>query len=432
MSEIIFRRYRGGDEVGIVELLKKCFRTFNSWNISTEDWLRYEELDYGFKRSNALVAEHNGRIVGHVHVVERRLRFRRSIVSTGGIANVSTDPEYRGRGIATRLMKMAVELCKELGYPLSSLLTGYGSSGYRVYRAVGYGNTFFLYNFVGAKDAVDYAVDRLRPGVDYVVEPMDERYLDDLMMIYDSWTTNFVAMVWRPKSYWINKVFRYIFYYAYFYDDRDAGIRIVVKDSDRVAGYALAFLGSKARREYWPRDVGVVLEVAAVNSHYFIAALREILIELTKNGARVIHVNIPELPEVGNALARFARFTGAIYMDYIVDQTKLLQQLSEELSERLRSSSVTIRAKCICIESPYGTSTIRVENDDIAVEDGCNCGNKISLSNDGIVQLVYGARDPREILLEEALHLHTDKDGITLITTLFPRRSIYVYPLDQW
>ena len=40
---MVFRKYREGDEEGIVDLLKTCFRTYNAWNITVEDWLSYEK-----------------------------------------------------------------------------------------------------------------------------------------------------------------------------------------------------------------------------------------------------------------------------------------------------------------------------------------------------------------------------------------------------
>jgi len=91
---IVFRRYREGDETGITGLLRTCFRTFRSWGIGPEDWLGFEESDYGFNRRNALVAEADGAIVGHVQVVHRRLHVGSALLDTCGIANVSTHPEY--------------------------------------------------------------------------------------------------------------------------------------------------------------------------------------------------------------------------------------------------------------------------------------------------------------------------------------------------
>ncbi|MEM2305671.1 MAG: hypothetical protein QXK51_10035, partial [Candidatus Methanomethylicia archaeon] len=75
-----FRRYVSGDEKGIVDLLKICFRSFNSWGLSVEDWLDYCEDDDGFKLENALVAENGGKIVGHIQLMHRKIRINKSIL----------------------------------------------------------------------------------------------------------------------------------------------------------------------------------------------------------------------------------------------------------------------------------------------------------------------------------------------------------------
>jgi len=43
---------------------------------------------------------------------------------------------------------MALNRCKELKIPLSSLFTSYGCVAHRIYRRLGYGDTFFLWRYV--------------------------------------------------------------------------------------------------------------------------------------------------------------------------------------------------------------------------------------------------------------------------------------------
>jgi predicted N-acetyltransferase YhbS len=78
--EVKFRRYKPGDEEGIVELMKTCFRTFNSWKLSVRDWVGYEGDNDVFSRENALVAEIDGEIVGHVQLMHKKVRIRKSVM----------------------------------------------------------------------------------------------------------------------------------------------------------------------------------------------------------------------------------------------------------------------------------------------------------------------------------------------------------------
>ena len=70
-----FRRYRDGDEVGIVETMNSAFETFRQWGLTSDIWLELTRRDYGFRRDLALVAEEDGKIVGHVQLVLRKLRY---------------------------------------------------------------------------------------------------------------------------------------------------------------------------------------------------------------------------------------------------------------------------------------------------------------------------------------------------------------------
>ncbi|RLE67492.1 MAG: hypothetical protein DRJ43_07330, partial [Thermoprotei archaeon] len=138
MKEITVRTYRPGEEEDIASLLRRCFDTFNKYGLTGEKWLEYAELNSGFKLDGAYVIEVDGRIVSHVQVVEKELRTGLGVAATAGIANVSTDPDYRGRGYATTLMRRVVDDYRGKGYPLSALFTGFASGPQRIYRRIGY------------------------------------------------------------------------------------------------------------------------------------------------------------------------------------------------------------------------------------------------------------------------------------------------------
>ncbi len=426
----MFRRYREGDERGIVELLKKCFRTFATWGITEEDWIFFEKTDYGFSRENALVAEENGNIVGHVHVVYRKLRIGSSYVDTGGIANVSTDPGMRGRGIARNLMKLALELTKERGLPLSSLLTGYGSAGYRVYRALGYSDTFFLYEFVGYRDRAEKALKRLRAVPDVEVDELELRDLDDAIRVHEAYTASLSASVWRPLSYWMDRIFQKTFYYSYFYDEPSAGIRLAARSGSKVVGYAIGFLQDRAKRPYWAPGTGAVLELTALNRDAARALLREMLKRMLSENVKVFRLFLPEDPDIVDALSVFERFTGAIYMDYILDQTKLFEQLLPELRKRLEDLG-GVDSLSIDISSPYGCTRLVLKGYDISVE-SCGSGEIVEFDRDGIAKLIYGAIDLYTALREHAERIAISRKSLEVLQELFPKRRVYVPIIDQW
>lgn len=83
-----------------------------------------------------------------------------STIDICGIANVSTRPDYGGRGVATALVRRAIATCGGMGSPIVSLLTGHGGEGYRVHRSLGFSNTAFPRVYVGALDGAEGSLGR--------------------------------------------------------------------------------------------------------------------------------------------------------------------------------------------------------------------------------------------------------------------------------
>jgi len=83
-----------------------------------------EYLAFPAKDRKTFVAEVNGRLIASVQLFGVPIRDEaKRPVTIGGIANVCTLPEYRGQGIARRLMAKATVEMKSLGYPWALLLT---------------------------------------------------------------------------------------------------------------------------------------------------------------------------------------------------------------------------------------------------------------------------------------------------------------------
>ncbi len=133
---MIIRTYQHGDEDGIARLINESFDTFREWGLTPEKWLLYQDIDPGFNRSMAFVAEEDGKIVSHVQVIRRDVNFGK-FIPVSGIANVCTDPSYRSRGLATQLLKEALSNASKWS-SISALDTTYASGAHRLYRGLGY------------------------------------------------------------------------------------------------------------------------------------------------------------------------------------------------------------------------------------------------------------------------------------------------------
>ena len=126
------------------------------------------------------VAVDGGRIASTVRVFMRRIHLGGERVAAGGIGEVSTLPEYRRRGLATRLLRDAVGFMRERGIAISSL---FGNQG--IYRAEGWERVplYYAWRQMGAK--VDRAF-RIRPA-----DPGQGSELETLAALYDAYARRF-------------------------------------------------------------------------------------------------------------------------------------------------------------------------------------------------------------------------------------------------
>jgi predicted acetyltransferase len=429
--EVKFRRYKSGDEEGIVELMKTCFRTFNSWKLSVMDWIGYEGDDDGFSRENALVAEIDGEIVGHVQLMHRKIRIGKSIIDCGGIANVSTHPKHRMKGIATKLMQMALDICREKGWPISSLFTGYGSDGYRVYRKVGYANTTFIHEYVGTCENVDNALKTLRKYDRNGISEMGEEDLHAVMKIHDEYGRKISGYCQRSENYWRKKIMEKTYYQSFFYEGKEAGIRIVSED-DEVNGYALSFNTLKASRSQWTDKLGMVMELGAIESGKLCNLLNGILNKMRDEGIKIFRLRIPKHEELSEALKCFEIMKGAIYMNYIINQRKLFEAIKGELEERIIEKYGEVDYE-ISIGSPYGCTKLEISSGKINVVEG-KSKNHIQVTSDGITKLIYGVEGFKEMLNDgrDIIRIEIDGEALKIFEAIFPKRIFQISPIDEW
>lgn len=90
---------------------KEYFR--NHWY--NDPW---RELD------NTLVAVDDDKIVSTIRIFNREIYLNGQKISMGGIGEVSTRPEYSGKGLSTRLLTNAIEIMEKKGMKVSMLATG--------------------------------------------------------------------------------------------------------------------------------------------------------------------------------------------------------------------------------------------------------------------------------------------------------------------
>jgi predicted N-acetyltransferase YhbS len=153
---------------------------------------RYVEQDESYEDENVVVAERDGRLVACVQVFPRPVLVRGRAVPMGGIGSVFTHPELRGRGLARRLLDLAVERMRERGCELS-LLFGvrpmYEPLGWRSWQA-----RAWLLSLGGRPVTTS-------PGLR--IEPFEAtRDLDDVRALHDRYSGGLDGTVVRDQRLW--------------------------------------------------------------------------------------------------------------------------------------------------------------------------------------------------------------------------------------
>ena len=96
-----------------------------------ERYRGYIEGDPTWRTSQSPVVVVDGRIVSTLRIWERRVHVGATHFRMGGVGGVTTHPDYRKRGIATRLMEHAADYMRDDGYDLGLLFTEIPAGFYR-------------------------------------------------------------------------------------------------------------------------------------------------------------------------------------------------------------------------------------------------------------------------------------------------------------
>ncbi|HEV3163423.1 MAG TPA: GNAT family N-acetyltransferase, partial [Isosphaeraceae bacterium] len=156
--------------------------------------------DPSYRPDQRLLVKVEGRVVSHVHLTERQVRYGSVTLPMNGVMWVGTLPEYRGLGFAQNLMRLADGRAREKGVVLQALTTGMP----QFYRPLGWG--------VCGRHNLGQTLSRnlpptgdgpveVRGGV-WQVRPWRQVELNDLMALYERQYGHTTGSVVRSEDYW--------------------------------------------------------------------------------------------------------------------------------------------------------------------------------------------------------------------------------------
>lgn len=159
-----------------------------------ERYRGYIEGDPTWRPSHTLVVEIDGRLVSALRIWDRHVHLGSTPVRMGGIGGVTTHPDHRRRGLATRLMRHTAGHLRDDGYDLGLLFSAIPA---RFYLRMGWSCVPLL----GFRAELPESPSPGRPGLE--VRPFDEsRDLGETAALYQRHNAGRSGTLLRPRPYW--------------------------------------------------------------------------------------------------------------------------------------------------------------------------------------------------------------------------------------
>ncbi len=159
-----------------------------------ERYTGYIEGDPTWRTSQTPIVVVDGRIASTLRIWDRRVHVGATPFRMGGIGGVTTHPDYRKRGIATRLMAHAAEYMRDDGYDLGLLFSAIPA---RFYLRLGW----CCVPLTGFGAELRSPPKRERSALE--VLPFDEtRDLEETVALYQRHNAGRSGSMLRPRPYW--------------------------------------------------------------------------------------------------------------------------------------------------------------------------------------------------------------------------------------
>ena len=327
-----------------------------------------------YRPDQRILAKVDGRIVSHLHLTERNMRFGSVTMPVNGIMWVGTLPEFRGMGFAQNLMRLASERGKESGAVVQVLTTGMP----RFYHGLGWG--------ICGRQTIAQTMSRSLPQVSdgvvdgraaWHVRPWRQVELGDLMSLYEQQYARTTGSVVRSEEYWrwmIGRRYAHVIWvaclgesvkgYAFIKDHKILEIAF-----DPAYPQALRSLLGRVRAEALERAYPEV-SVAAPADHPVIEAIRAA-------SGRVFDQDIHE---------------GSASMYHIPDVGRFLKAILPELDRRVAEADAALPLE-LGISTEDDRFMIHIQGKHSRVEPDKLSRRHLTLSAPALVRLLMGHTD---------------------------------------
>lgn len=120
---MIIRKEKPEEFPQIYDLVKIAFQTANVSDGKEQDFVNKLRSDGNYIPDLALVAEENGKLIGHIMLTKSYIKNGNDKYETLLLAPISVALEFRNKGIGSKLIEESFEIAKKMGYT-SAVLVG--------------------------------------------------------------------------------------------------------------------------------------------------------------------------------------------------------------------------------------------------------------------------------------------------------------------
>ncbi|MDB5352924.1 MAG: hypothetical protein JWN86_4171 [Planctomycetota bacterium] len=367
--------------------------------------------DPSYRPDQRLLVKVDHRVVSHVHLTERKVRYGSVSVPMNGVMWVGTLPEYRGLGFAQNLIRLADSRAKETGSVLQALTTGMT----KFYKPLGWGAC--------GRHSVGIIMSRNLPatgdglievkGGPWHVRPWRQVELNDLMSLYDAQYARTTGTVLRTEDYWRWMIGR-----------RYAHVVWVACQGESVRGYAFVKdhkILEMATHPAHPQAMRALL--GRVRAEALERAYPEVIVHAPGD-----HPVMDEIRLGSGRIVDAEEWDGTTSMYHIPDVGGFLTAILPELTRRARESGVALPIELgLTVEDHrwllhIGEKDSRVEPDKLS-------RRHLTLPSAAFVRLVMGHSGIDRSVAEDGTEAST-ATAVDVARMLFPVSPIWRSPLD--
>jgi predicted N-acetyltransferase YhbS len=367
--------------------------------------------DPAYRPEQRLLVKVDGRVVSHIHLTERVIRYGSAQLPMNGVMWVGTLPEYRGLGFAQNLMRLADDRARETGAALQALTTGMP----QFYRPLGWGicghQTFGQILSRNLPQASDGVIEG-RGGF-WHVRPWRQVELNDLMALYNLQYAHTTGTVIRSEDYWRWMIGR-----------KYAHVIWVACQGEAVRGYAFV----KDHR---------ILEIAHHPAHpqALKGLLGRVRAEALERAYPEVIVHAPRDHPVMDVVRTSGKvidqeeFEGTASMYHIPDLGRLLQSILPELARRAQDAGGPLPLELGLTVSDRRW-LLHLEENRSRIEPDKLSRRHLTLTPAALVRLVMGHTGIDRAMAEDGFESSTHT-ALEAARILFPIRPIWRSPLDS-